>query len=72
MAGRLTEISGSAVPLLGKIPLSVPLREGSDAGAPVVINQPEDEASIVISNIAEQILADKIGLAGKKLGLSVN
>ena len=72
VAGRLTEISGSAVPLLGKIPLSVPLREGSDAGAPVVINHPEDEASIVISNIAEQILADKIGLAGKKLGLSVN
>ena len=72
VAGRLTEISGSAVPLLGKIPLSVPLREGSDAGAPVAINHPEDEASIVISNIAEQILADKIGLAGKKLGLSVN
>jgi ATP-binding protein involved in chromosome partitioning len=72
VAGRLAEISGSAVPLLGKIPLSVPLREGSDAGAPVVINRPEDEASIVIKNIAEKILADKIGLAGKKLGLSVN
>jgi len=38
----------------------------------VVINRPEDEASIVIKNIAEKILADKIGLAGKKLGLSVN
>jgi len=34
------------VPVLGSIPLSIPLRESGDEGQPVVLSHPEDPASI--------------------------
>ena len=36
---------GLGVPLLGKVPLVPALREGGDAGAPIVVAHPDDEAS---------------------------
>ncbi|CAB4609178.1 unannotated protein [freshwater metagenome] len=71
VAARLATLSGSPVPVLGQIPLSVPLREGSDAGQPIVRTNPSDPAAIAIRVIAEKITQDKIGLAGKKLRVSL-
>lgn len=71
VADRLTTVSGQPVPLLGQIPLSIALRVGSDAGAPIVSTDAADPAAAVILEIAKKIATDRIGLAGKKLGLSV-
>ena len=50
---RLAEDLG--VPLLGQIPLSIALREGSDSGDPIVAVDPGSEAGAAIAAIAEQI-----------------
>ncbi len=71
VASRLSAISGGPVELLGQIPLSIALREGSDDGVPIVVSDALDPAAKVIIDVAKKIAADRIGLAGKKLGLSV-
>ena len=71
VAARLSALSNTDVPVLGQIPLSVPLREGSDTGQPVVIAHPDDAGAIAIREIAAKIAKDKIGLAGKKLRVSL-
>jgi len=71
VAARLSALSTTSVPVLGQIPLSVPLREGSDAGQPISLSHPEDPAAAAIREIAEKISQDKIGLAGKKLRVSL-
>jgi len=43
------------VPLLGQIPLVPALREGGDAGAPIVIAHPDDAAAIAFRAIAERL-----------------
>ena len=43
------------VPLVGKVPLVPELREGSDAGRPVMAINPESEASQVFAAMAEKI-----------------
>ena len=43
------------VPLLGRIPLVPLLREGSDTGHPIMVVDPEAEASRIIAHIAERI-----------------
>ena len=45
------------VPLLGKIPLSLLLRECSDAGTPIVMAAPEHDITKVYQHIAEKILS---------------
>jgi ATP-binding protein involved in chromosome partitioning len=54
-------------PLLGQVPLSVPLREGGDLGAPIVLSNPEDPAAAVIRNIAEAMASRPRNLAGRRL-----
>lgn len=64
--GKKYEIFGSGggqaladkleVPLLGKVPLMTQLREGSDSGEPIIISDPECEASLAISNIAKTLI----------------
>jgi ATP-binding protein involved in chromosome partitioning len=71
VARRLGEISGSEVTLLGQVPISVALREGSDAGEPVVLSYPEDSASAAILNIASEFAKQQLGLSGRRLKLSV-
>lgn len=44
------------VPLLGQIPLVPALREGSDVGAPILVTQPDSEASRTIDAIAGRLL----------------
>ena len=43
------------VPLLGKVPLVPQLREGSDSGRPIVVSDPDDEASQVFRSIAHSL-----------------
>jgi ATP-binding protein involved in chromosome partitioning len=45
------------VPLLGKVPLTMPLREQADAGAPLVTTDPDDPAAVAIHQIARGIIA---------------
>lgn len=71
VADNLAAASGQPVPVLGQVPISVALREGSDRGMPVAISTPADSASVEIKKIAALIAADQIGLAGKKLGLNI-
>jgi ATP-binding protein involved in chromosome partitioning len=46
------------VPLLGKIPLLTPLRDGGDTGRPVTAVDPDNEASVIFRSIAEKIAVD--------------
>ena len=45
------------VPLLGKVPLTMPLREQSDAGVPLVLADPDDPAAQAIRQAARGIIA---------------
>lgn len=78
VADRLTQlVSGgnqsneTAVPVLGQIPLSIALREGSDRGEPVVLTNPSDPAAAAIASVAEKLLRLQRGLTGRKLNISV-
>jgi ATP-binding protein involved in chromosome partitioning len=44
------------VPLLGRIPLVPALREGGDVGDPIVIDQPDSEAAMTITAIADNLV----------------
>lgn len=50
------------VPLLGKVPLEMPVREGGDSGLPIVLSAPESAAAIALMDIAKQTAA-KISVA---------
>jgi ATP-binding protein involved in chromosome partitioning len=52
---RLAEQLG--VPLLGEIPIDVAVREGSDAGEPVVRSRPQSPAALVLREIARKVAA---------------
>jgi ATP-binding protein involved in chromosome partitioning len=45
------------VPLLGQVPLTMPLREGSDSGEPLVFSDPDDPASQGIRQAARGLVA---------------
>ena len=70
VAESLTRIMGAPVPLLGQIPLDVALREGSDAGEPVVTSAPTSPAAVALRGIARQLATRQRGLAGRKLSLT--
>jgi ATP-binding protein involved in chromosome partitioning len=71
VANRLAELQGSPVEVLGHIPISIPLREGADAGSPVVAGIPDDPASQAIGAIAQALNAQPAGHAGKRLRLNL-
>jgi ATP-binding protein involved in chromosome partitioning len=45
------------VPLLGRVPLTMPLREHADSGVPLLIADPEDPASQAIHQVARGLIA---------------
>jgi ATP-binding protein involved in chromosome partitioning len=45
------------VPLLGRVPLTMPLREHADSGVPLVIEDPDDPASQAIHHVARGLIA---------------
>jgi ATP-binding protein involved in chromosome partitioning len=69
LAGRLSAAVGTDVPLLGQIPLDIRLREGGDAGRPVVLTAPETAAAQALQGIAGKLNAKPRGLAGMSLGI---
>jgi ATP-binding protein involved in chromosome partitioning len=71
VAARLSRDQERPVPVFASVPLSVGLREGGDAGIPIVLSNPEDAASVAIRSVASQLAGRGRGLAGRKLGISV-
>ena len=61
---------GADVPLLGKIPFSPDLREGGDAGAPVVVSAPDSPSAKAINQIVSQLIVREKSLLGVRLGLA--
>ncbi len=55
--------------LLGSIPIEPRLREGADAGVPLVVGDPDAPASKVIIDIAARLARSKRSLVGKALPL---
>jgi ATP-binding protein involved in chromosome partitioning len=70
VADALAELAKADVKLLGQVPISVALRECSDAGTPVVLAQPGDPASQAIAAIAKLVAADKLVRQNKSLRLN--
>lgn len=69
-ARRLSQLVGADVPLIGKIPFNVSLREGGDQGAPVVISEPESASARAINEIVDGLVIRKGSLLGRRLGLA--
>ena len=72
VAARLSVGQQQPVPVLAAIPLSTALREGGDAGRPIVLADPRDVASVAILAVADQLASHGRGLAGRKLGFSIS
>ncbi|MEJ7833871.1 MAG: P-loop NTPase [Nocardioides sp.] len=70
VAGTLSERFGYDVPVLGRIPLDPSLREGGDAGKPIVESDPTAPGAIELVRIADQLAGRGRGLAGMQLGLT--
>src|SRR6266576_412994 len=70
VAAALTRVTGAPVPLLGKVPIDVPLREGGDAGIPLVLGHPDSVIAPQPTEIAAGLGGRSRGLAGRRLGLS--
>jgi ATP-binding protein involved in chromosome partitioning len=70
VADELTKLIGARVPLLGQIPQDISLREGGDAGVPLVLSNPDSEAAKQLTIIADQLANRRRGLAGRRLGLT--
>ena len=66
----LSERFGYDVPLLGQVPLDVSLREGGDAGKPIVEADPTAPAAQELRRMAQGLAGRGRGLAGMQLGLT--
>ena len=71
LAGRLTEDLGYDVPLLGSVPLDLALREGGDAGTPVVWSAPESPAGCALRRIGQALGSRGRDLPGRSLPLNL-
>jgi ATP-binding protein involved in chromosome partitioning len=72
VADALTRTLGTSVPLLGQVPIDVRLREGGDAGYPIVLDDPDAPASKELRAISDKISGRSQSLRGRQLGLSPN
>src|ERR671910_3584242 len=70
VSDALTRTLGARVPLLGQIPLDTRLREAGDAGAPIVLAEPESAAAQALEKIADGLAVRQRGLSGMSLGLT--
>jgi ATP-binding protein involved in chromosome partitioning len=58
--------------LLGRIPIDTRLLEGSDAGTPLVVSDPDVPAAQAIVSVAEQLTQRQRSMVGRPLPLSVS
>jgi len=70
VATTLSQRFGYDVRVLGQIPLDPSLREGGDAGKPIVDSDPTAPAALALTEIASQLSGRGRGLAGMQLGLT--
>ncbi|MHB0929057.1 MAG: P-loop NTPase, partial [Candidatus Nanopelagicales bacterium] len=70
VADVLTRELGSNTPLLARVPFDVRLREGGDAGRPLVLEAPDSPAALEIFRMADGFLQQPRGLVGKTLNLT--
>ncbi len=71
VADRLSEITGSPVPLMGSIPLDPDLRIGGDVGNPIAVSQPGSPSGVALGKLADQLVTRRQSLAGRSLNLGV-
>lgn len=71
VADRLSQLTGSEIPLLGQIPLDPNLRVGGDVGNPIVKAEPQADVTSAFGKIADQLAKRRDSLAGKSLNLGV-
>ncbi|MEU8368998.1 Mrp/NBP35 family ATP-binding protein [Micromonospora tulbaghiae] len=69
VAESLTRTIGAQVPVLGQIPLDTRVREGGDAGQPIVLTQPDAPAAKALFQVADRLAVRRESLLGKPLGL---
>ncbi|MEY3714442.1 MAG: hypothetical protein RJB59_245 [Actinomycetota bacterium] len=69
-ANRLSTLVGAQVPLVGEIPFEIQLREGGDAGEPIVWQNPESAAAQEFFKIVDVLAPRKKSLLGVRLGVS--
>lgn len=70
VASTLSARFGYDVPVLGRIPLDVALREGGDVGKPIVDADPTASAAVELAGVAAALAGRGRGLAGMQLGLT--
>ncbi|MCR6031465.1 P-loop NTPase [Nocardioides sp. zg-579] len=70
VAQTLSSRFGYDVPVLGRIPLDISLREGGDIGKPIVESDPTAPAARELHQIASTLSGRGRGLAGMQLGLT--
>ena len=69
-AKRLSNLVGTEVPHIATIPFTPELREGGDKGEPIVIAQPNSEASKAIIDLAEKLAKRSQSIVGRRLPVS--
>jgi len=67
-ARRLSELVGADVPLLAKVPFNSELREGGDAGTPIVLT--DQNAKIIFDSILDKIIIRPKSLLGVRLNIN--
>lgn len=70
VASTLSARFGYDVPVLGRVPLDVSLREGGDVGKPIVDADPTAAAAVELAGVAAKLSGRGRGLAGMQLGLT--
>ena len=70
VAETLSTRLGYPVPLLGQIPLDPRIREGGDAGIPIVDAAPDQPAARALMSVAETLSKRGRGLLGRQLSLA--
>jgi ATP-binding protein involved in chromosome partitioning len=60
------------VPLIGQIPIMIELREGGDAGIPIVVSHPDSPAGVAFREAAGRLASETKTLVRKPLGLTVS
>ncbi|CAM3583873.1 Mrp/NBP35 family ATP-binding protein [Nocardiopsis gilva] len=70
VADGLTRSLGAQVPMLGQVPLDMRMREGGDEGKPLVLTDPDAEASAVLTKVADDLVGKPRGLSGMQLGIT--
>jgi ATP-binding protein involved in chromosome partitioning len=71
VADELSQYSSTVVKLIGKVPISLDLRAGSDSGSPVVLSHTKDPASIEIARIAGLLIDAKLPAGNRTLKVGI-